>query len=162
MPFAVPWTDDLDEESFLDHHRDRLADWRTDDWTLNLIAFVDGQPVGSQSISGERFGERRIVTTGSCLGEAWQGRGLGTEMRAAVLTLAFEGLGAVVARSGAIRGSDASLAVSRKLGYRIVGSHTVAPRGEPVEHDDLELLAHEFVSPVPVKIEGLDPSLFGV
>ena len=55
-----------------------------------------------------------------------------------------------------------ALAVSRKLGYRIVGSHTVSPRGEPVDHDDLELRAEEFHSPVPVEVEGLDPSLFGV
>jgi RimJ/RimL family protein N-acetyltransferase len=162
MPFAVPWTDDLNEQAFLAHHRDRLANWRTDDWTLNLIAFSEGRPAGSQSLAGERFDERRIVTTGSYLGQAWQGRGLGTEMRAAVLALAFDHLGAVEARSGAIRGSHASLAVSRKLGYRVVGSHTVAPRGEPVEHDDLELRRDEFRSPVPVEVEGLDPALFGV
>ena len=162
MPFAVPWTDDLGEQAFLAHHRDQLAHWRTDDWTLNLIAFFEGRPIGSQSISGEHFADQRIVSTGSWLGRAWQGRGLGTEMRAAALTLAFEGLDALEARSGAIRGSHASLAVSRNLGYRIVGSHTVAPRGEPVEHDDLELRREEFHSPVPVELEGLDPSLFGV
>jgi RimJ/RimL family protein N-acetyltransferase/predicted GNAT family acetyltransferase len=162
MPFAGPWTDDLAEQPFLDHHSDRLATWRTDDWTLNLIPFADSRPIGTQSISGESFAERRMVTTGSWIGRAWQGRGFGTEMRAAVLTLAFEGLGAVEARSGAIRGSDASLAVSRKLGYRVVGSHTVSPRGAAVEHDDLELRPDEFRSPVPVQIEGLDPSLFGV
>lgn len=162
MPFAVAWTDELDEQAFLDHHRGLLAEWQADDWTLNLVAFAGGKPIGSQSISGEHFGEGRIVSTGSWLGKDWQGRGLGTELRAAVLTLAFEGLGAIEARSGAIEGSDASLAVSRKLGYRIVGSHTVAPRGAPVEHHDLELRRDEFRSPVPVEIEGLDPSLFGV
>jgi hypothetical protein len=69
---------------------------------------------------------------------------------------------AVEARSGAIVGNDASLAVSRKLGYRVVDSHMVSPRGDPVEHHDLELRRDEFRSPVPVEIEGLDPSLFGV
>jgi RimJ/RimL family protein N-acetyltransferase len=162
MPFGVAWTDDLEEDGFLSFHASQLASCRPDDWHLELVAFHDGAPIGSQGINGENFAERRTVVTGSWLGRRWQGRGLGTEMRAAVLTLAFDRLGAVEARSGAIVGNDASLAVSRKLGYRIVGSHTVSPRGEPVEHHDLELRPERFHSPVPVEIEGLDPSLFGV
>jgi hypothetical protein len=37
-------------------------------------------------------------------------------MRAAVLFLAFDGLGAVAAESGALEGNDASSRVSGKLG----------------------------------------------
>jgi RimJ/RimL family protein N-acetyltransferase len=76
-------------------------------------------------------------------------------MRAAVLTYAFEELGAGVARSGAIAGNPQSLGVSRKLGYEVVGSHTVSPRGEPLEHTDVELRRDRFRSPVPVEILGL-------
>jgi RimJ/RimL family protein N-acetyltransferase/predicted GNAT family acetyltransferase len=162
MPFGVAWTDELEQDGFLSFHAAQLATWRPDDWHLELIAFHDGMPIGSQGINGEHFAERRTVVTGSWLGQAWQRRGLGTEMRCAVLTLAFGRLGAVEARSGAIVGNEASLAISRKLGYRVVGTHTVSPRGEPVEHFDLELLPADFRSPVPVEIEGLDPSLFGV
>jgi RimJ/RimL family protein N-acetyltransferase len=99
------------------------------------------------------------VETGSWLGRDFQGRGLGTEMRAAVLTLAFEHLGARVARSGAIAGNPQSLGVSRKLGYSVAGSRMVAPRGEPLEHTDLELAAEDFVSPVPVEVEGIAQAL---
>jgi RimJ/RimL family protein N-acetyltransferase len=80
-------------------------------------------------------------------------------MRAAVLQLAFDGLGAARATSGAIQGNPQSLGVSRKLGYVETGSHLVSPRGEPVEHLDLELRAAAFSSPVPVEIEGLEPLL---
>jgi RimJ/RimL family protein N-acetyltransferase len=75
-------------------------------------------------------------------------------MRAAVLVYAFERLGARVAQTGWIVGNEQSCAVSRKLGYRVVGSHEVAPRGVLVEHVDAELRADEFVSPVPVEIVG--------
>ena len=77
-------------------------------------------------------------------------------MRAAVLELAFAGLRAEVAVSGAIEGNARSLGVSRKFGYEQVGAHTVSPRGEPLEHADLELRRRSFRSPVAVTLEGLD------
>jgi hypothetical protein len=69
-----------------------------------------------------------------------------------------------VATSGAIDGNPQSLGVSRKFGYERVGSHVVAPRGEPIEHADLELRRDGFSSPVAVEIDGLERvlPLFGV
>jgi RimJ/RimL family protein N-acetyltransferase len=78
-------------------------------------------------------------------------------MRAAVLTYAFEARDAKVARSGAIAGNPQSLGVSEKLGYEVVGTHLVAPRGEPVEHTDVELRRDRFRSPVPVVVDGVRP-----
>jgi RimJ/RimL family protein N-acetyltransferase len=156
MPFEVPWTDSLDEGSFLQFHEQAVERWQPDDWQLNLLAFHGGRVIGAQGMSAERFAERRTVTTGSWLGRAWQGQGLGTEMRAAVLQLAFAGLGAKVARSGAIAGNPQSLGVSRKLGYQVVGSHAVSPRGVPVEHTDVELRRRDFRPPVAVEIVALE------
>ena len=84
-------------------------------------------------------------------------------MRAAVLAFAFDCLGAEGATSGAIQGNPASLGVSRKLGYEVVGAHSVSPRGVSVDHADLELLRDRFTAPVPVEISGLGglPPLFG-
>jgi RimJ/RimL family protein N-acetyltransferase len=163
MPFEVPWTDSLDEDTFLAYHHDTLAAWRPEHWRLNLITFNDGGPIGSQGIEAESLADTRTVQTGSWLGQAWQGRGLGTEMRAAVLTFAFAGLGATLAQSGAMAGNEQSLGVSRKLGYDVTGTHIMSPRGEPVVHTDLELRPERFTSPVPVEIDGLDRvrSLFG-
>jgi RimJ/RimL family protein N-acetyltransferase/ribosomal protein S18 acetylase RimI-like enzyme len=163
MPFGVAWTDDSDRPGFVDegveHHEARLREWQPGDWTLNLIAFHRGRPIGVQSVRGERFAELRTVDTGSWLGRAFQGQGLGTEMRAAALHLAFHGLGATLATSGAIEGNRQSLGVSRKLGYEIVGAHLVSPRGVPVEHTDLELRRESFRSPVEVEIVALEPLL---
>jgi RimJ/RimL family protein N-acetyltransferase/predicted GNAT family acetyltransferase len=159
MPFEVPWTDDLDEDAFLAYHRGNLANWSTDAWHLNLVAFLDGRPVGTQGLNAG--GDGRVVT-GSWLGRAFQGQGLGSEMRSAILSFAFETLGAEVARSGAFVDNPQSLGVSRKLGYEVTGSHVVEPRGEPVEHTDLELRRERFRPLIKVEIAGVDPSWFGV
>jgi RimJ/RimL family protein N-acetyltransferase/predicted GNAT family acetyltransferase len=159
MPFEFPWTDSVTEESVLEFHRGQLRAFTPEDWTLGLVVFHRGQPIGIQSLSAERFRETRRVGTGSWLGKEWQGRGIGTEMRAAALQLAFGGLGAQVAVSGFIAGNPQSRGVSRKLGYEIVGSHLVSPRGEPVEHTDLELRSEHFRSPVPVELVALAPLL---
>jgi RimJ/RimL family protein N-acetyltransferase len=164
MPFEVPWTDDLTEESFLAHAAEALEASGPASWRLNLVGFLDGRPVGVQALRADRFAAERTVDSGSWLGRPWQGQGLGTEMRAAVLVLAFDHLGARRATSGAIEGNPQSLGVSRKLGYVEVGSHTVSPRGAPLEHVDLELTPDRFSSPVPVEVSGLEPlrGLLGV
>jgi RimJ/RimL family protein N-acetyltransferase/GNAT superfamily N-acetyltransferase len=164
MPFGVAWTDTVTEESFLDWHLSALRDWRPYDWRLRLVVFHDGRPIGAQDLTAKQFGATRRASTGSWLGAGWQRRGLGTEMRGAVLTLLFDALGGSEAASGAIVGNDASLGVSRKLGYERVGVSTVTPRGVAVEHYDLLLTRERFRRPAGVTIEGLEglDSLFGV
>jgi RimJ/RimL family protein N-acetyltransferase/predicted GNAT family acetyltransferase len=168
MPFAVAWTDRTGdpgfEDDFVRFHRAALDGWLPGDWTLHLIAFAGGRPVGVQSLSGAQFAERRTVVTGSWLGRAWQSRGFGTEMRAGALELAFHTLGARVARSGALAGNPRSLRVSQRLGYREVGMSTASPRGIPVPHHDLELNREAFRAPVDVTVEGAEQlrPLFGV
>jgi RimJ/RimL family protein N-acetyltransferase/predicted GNAT family acetyltransferase len=167
MPFAVAWTDNADAPRFVDDfvefHEDALARWRKGDWTLNLIAFHEGRPIGTQGMGAKGFARKRVVGTGSWLGRRWQRRGLGTEMRAAVLELAFRGLGAETATTGFVEGNRASLAVSRKLGYVDAGTATVAPRGEPLVEHKLKRSRRGWQSPVPIEITGLDDvrSLFG-
>lgn len=159
MPFAVPWTDDPELSDFAAYHELRRREWTPEAWHLELGVWVEGELAGVQHIGSERFAETRTVATGSWLGRDFQGRGVGTEMRTAVLELAFRGLGAEAARSGAIDGNAASLRVSEKLAYRHVGRSTVSPRGEPVEHADLELRREEWRPPFPVLIEGVEPCL---
>ena len=85
-------------------------------------------------------------------------------MRAAVLELAFRGLGAEAAESGAFVDNPQSPRVSEKLGYRQVGEATHAPRGEPVAERLYRIERAAWRSPVPVEIESLEPALpfFGV
>jgi RimJ/RimL family protein N-acetyltransferase len=66
----------------------------------------------AQGLGGRDFAVLREVHTGSWLGRRYQGHGIGTQMRAAVLHLAFEGLGAQHAAFGAFEHNAASLGVS--------------------------------------------------
>ena len=159
MPFELAWTDNLVEDEFVLFHERALREWRPDDWQLNLVAFHRGKPIGVQGIGAERFRERRRVATGSWLGQGWQGQGLGTEMRTAVLDFAFNGLHAREAASGYVAENPQSQGVSRKLGYEVVGSHVVTPRGEPLEHTDLLLRRERFHADLPVQVVGLPPLL---
>ena len=85
-------------------------------------------------------------------------------MRAAVLELAFRGLGADLATSGWLEGNDASRRVSEKLGYREIGVRTESPRDRPVVAHDVVIERAAWRSPVAVHLEGLEPclALFGV
>lgn len=109
----------------------------------------------------EDFARTRVAGTGSWLGKDHQGHGYGTEQRGAVLELAFRSLGARAALSGALEGNVASARVSQKLGYRVVGTSTVSPRGVPVAHADFRLEAADWPG-YPVELEGVDPRDFGV
>ena len=159
MPFYVPWTDNLDLDAFVAFHRSAWDEWRPERWSLNLIAFLDGKPVGSQGADGQDFATKHQVVTGSWLGAAYQGRGLGTEQRAAVLELAFLGLGADAVVSGSFVHNVKSQRVSEKLGYRLTGTRTVESRGEPVEHYDYRLDRADWRCPLAVEITGLEPAL---
>lgn len=168
MPFYVPWTDAAHEPGFVDdfvaHHRGTLARWSPARWTLNLIAFLDGRPVGSQALRAESFAEQAVVDSGSWLGAGQQNRGLGTEMRAAALELAFRGLGARAATSGSFEDNPQSARVSRKLGYSEVGEAVHAPRGAPIRERLYRLERGAWRSPVEVELENVEAALplFGV
>ncbi|HTW98633.1 MAG TPA: GNAT family protein [Acidimicrobiales bacterium] len=137
MPFGIPWTDIEPPR----RHRDSLqwwwsrrASWRPDDWVFTGAAFVDGTAAGVQDLVGKSFAALRCVSTGSWLGRAYQGNGLGKEMRAAILHLAFEGLGAEEAYTGAFADNHASRGVCRALGYAENGHELVLRRGQPARH----------------------------
>jgi RimJ/RimL family protein N-acetyltransferase len=168
MPFAVAWTDRIGEADFLDgflaYHEGKRASWSRDAWTLELLVWEHATLVGCQAVMAKEFGRRRCVSTGSWLGEAYQRRGIGTEMRAAVLDFAFSGLGAVEAQSGWLEGNEASRRVSEKLGYVLGQKKEHTPRGVPVIEQGVVLKRDAWSCPVPVTIEGLEPCLplFGV
>jgi RimJ/RimL family protein N-acetyltransferase len=163
MPFENPWTDRSDDADFVEQcvafHEDALREWRPDRWSFNPLVFLAGRPIGSQGMRAEGFPSRREVDTGSWLGKAFQGQGLGTEMRAAMLELAFRELGARAAASGSIFGNESSKRVSEKLGYRIVGTSTLAPRGELVEKYDFRIEREEWRCPFDVTLQGVEPCL---
>lgn len=161
MPFAVPWTDAprdvLIRETAKHQWRIRAA-VEPDNWTLNFVIRHEGIPIGMQDLAAHQFSIRKTVTTGSWLSRSYQGRGLGKEMRTAVLLFAFGHLGAEVAESDAAVWNQASLGVSHSLGYRDSGiKRTVARAGELTEHQEVRLAREEFIRPDwNVAVEGLE------
>ncbi len=134
-PFLVQWTSvpsphlERNTLQFLWRCRGTLLDGSA--WHLPLAAVVDGEVVGIQGVGGDAWSVTRTVTTGSWLGRAHQGRGIGREMRAAILHLAFDGFGAARALTGAFADNAASLGVTRALGYRPCGERWRDRDGEP-------------------------------
>lgn len=166
-PLGVPW-DELPspafERQFLLHWWQVRGSWSPGNWTLGLAVLAEGRPIGIQDMTARDFAHRRTVLTGSWLGLAHQGRGYGTEMRAAVLCLAFEELGALVAESAYVDGNEASARVSAKLGYLANGERVIAPAGTAVTAHEVRVTPATWLRDlVPVAIEGLEPcrGLFG-
>jgi RimJ/RimL family protein N-acetyltransferase len=164
MPFFVAWTDRPPAErarAVLQYQWSRWGQLAPQSWTLELAVVAGGEVVGLQGIGAADFALTREVDTGSWLGRRHQGQGYGTEMRAAVLHLAFAGLGAEQARSGAFTDNAASLGVSRKLGYVEDGTarHTVRDRLVVEQRLLLDRARWEAHRTVPVEVEGLEPCL---
>ena len=102
-------------------------------WRLYFVVVYDGVPIGMQDLTGVSFRTLRTVATFSFLGRQYQGIGLGREARAAVLHLAFDGLGAQRAESQAFHDNHASNRVSQVLGYVPNGVSWGTRRGEPAK-----------------------------
>lgn len=134
MPFLIPWTDlepRVRARSSLQFLWRQRAEWTAEHWSLPMAVVVDGRVVGLQDLIGEHFAVLRVARTGSWLGQSYQGKGIGTEMRSAILHLAFAGLGAEHALTRAFVDNDASLAVTRRLGYEDTGRQLVVRRDAP-------------------------------
>jgi RimJ/RimL family protein N-acetyltransferase len=132
MPFGVAWSTvqgPAFDRSFMQHYWRTRATFSPEAWFLNLMVELDRRPIGAQSIDAEGFAIHRTVQTGSWLGLEFQGRGLGKEMRGAVLGFAFDGLGARIATTEAFLDNNASNGVSRALGYDENGLGSLAPEG---------------------------------
>ncbi len=161
MPFGVAWSikpSPRFEREFIQWHWLQRASWSVEAWSLELAVFLDGRPIGSQALMARQFSTFKTVRSGSWLGRAFQGRGLGKEMRAAVLALAFDGLGAEVAETEAFLDNPASAGVSRSLGYQPNGFGSIAPEGVARPTERFRLTREGWLAPSrpAVAIEGLE------
>lgn len=159
--FPQPWASAPPDErarSVVQNHWWARGDWTRENWRLLLAAFRDGQVIGQQNLSARDFATTSEARTGFWLGSRFQGQGYGTQMRAAALALAFDGLGAARVTSTAFADNAASRAVSRKFGYRPNGVHRIAVDGRPYDaHEEVIEAAdwQRYASVVPVGIAGL-------
>jgi len=164
MPFRLGWTDvpspQREQESLAHWWRCR-ADWAPTNWHWCGAVHVGDHIMGVQDLIANDFGTLREVSSGSFIGLKHQGRGIGKEMRAAVLHLAFAGLGATRAYSGYIEGNTASKRVSEALGYVPNGYSSVVVRGQAVREINLVLERSVWESRRrdDISIEGLEECL---
>lgn len=169
MPFAVPWSTapspKLEREA-LQHYWGSRAAFTAAKWGVPFATVVDGEIVGTQAVHADNFEVTRAVESGSWLGQDHQGKGIGKEMRAAMLHLAFAGLGAQIAYSGAWHDNPASLGVSKALGYRANGDRIMPRLDKPTRMINLKLTraTWEKVRRDDIVIEGLEAclDLFGL
>jgi RimJ/RimL family protein N-acetyltransferase len=106
-----------------------FGSWRPEAWRLNFVVRHGGAMIGVQELEGNDFRTLRTVDTSSYLLSASRGRGFGKRMRGAVLALAFGPLEAEAAITSAWRDNEASLGVSRALGYRPNGESRMEREG---------------------------------
>jgi RimJ/RimL family protein N-acetyltransferase len=102
-------------------------------WRLYFVVMVDDEPVGMQDLIGVDFEALGTVTSFSWLKPRARAAGIGTEMRSAILHLAFEGLDAKEAGSEGFTDNRASNRVSEALGYEPNGTNWATRRGERAE-----------------------------
>ena len=149
------------EKRLLQHHWRRMADFTVNDWHLNLVVFFEEKPIGSGSLAAENFLQRRSISSGSWIIDDYRGRGLGKEIRAGLVQLGFEKLGAEEMRSGAHIDNLASQRVSLSLGYKRDGSNRLHGPGDGVR---FLLRSSDWESRSDIEICGFDrcQQMFGI
>lgn len=168
MPFTVPWTrvePPFQQRNTLEFFWTQRTKMQADDWSISLVAVVDGAIVGTQGVFTKEWAVTRSVETGSWLGRDHQGKGFGKEMRIAVLHLAFDGFGAAEATTTAFADNPASIGVTRACGYRANGEDRAARDGSVInlcrfvmDEDDFAAIRRN-----DIEIVGAEPvaELFG-
>ncbi|HEY9357380.1 MAG TPA: GNAT family protein [Arthrobacter sp.] len=161
-PFSTPWAELPAEEL-----GPKMAQWywrcrgqaTAEDWTLLLGIWQGQEFIGCQDIGAKDFAALKTVSTGSWLKQSVQGRGLGKEMRAAVVLYAFDWLKAEVAESEAAVWNAASLGVSRSLGYEPNGVTRMSWGGKMEDVQKVRLTPATFKRPDwTLQVEGHEPA----
>jgi RimJ/RimL family protein N-acetyltransferase len=164
MPFFSQWTDG-DRETVthrvLQRQWNSQAFWRPEEWTLYLVVVADGKVVGSQSVGARDFAITREVLLTSWMGLRYQGRGLGTHARAAMLELSFIGLGAEHAFCVVRQGNKPSQSVCRRFNFAHDGTQINVVRGERIVSDRYRLSRPAWLAtrPFPAGLDGVERAL---
>ena len=132
-PFLFPWNVGTPQEvrhRFVAFHWTSRGKLSPEEWGMELGVFLAGGPVGVQSVNAQGFAVTRSAGTGSWLGLAHPGKGLGKRMRLMALHLLFEGFDAADARTEAFEDNPESNGVTRSLGYAPNGVALQERQGE--------------------------------
>jgi RimJ/RimL family protein N-acetyltransferase len=166
MPFDPPWTDLPKIEKAQKAFRNAMS---RDPHQLTFavryqLTFAvryqrtPNSPIGEVSIrgiDGKEWGHAS-VETGSWLLRPEHGKGVGTEVRQAMLALIFDGLGKDYALTASFDNNPASIAVTQKLGYTQLESEFVNNREERREVFKFELHRNNWTRVDGISWTGLD------
>jgi RimJ/RimL family protein N-acetyltransferase len=164
MPFSIPWTDtpvaDLPRKS-MQHYWLTRASLAPDNFSLMMAVLVDGEVVGVQDLMAADFATTRVFKTGSWLTRRVHRRGIGKEMRAAILHLGFEGLGGQTALTSAWDDNEPSLGVTRSLGYEPNGFEIGMRRDAAARMEHFAMTRERWLERRrdDITISGLEPCL---
>ena len=161
MPFAMPWSTEpsptLERNTMQFYWRCR-AELSPTSWNINLATIVGGKVVGTTALIATDFPILRQFETGSWLGRAYQGQGIGKEMRVATLHLGFLGLAGDTATTSAWEDNGPSLGVTNKLGYSLAGTRRNVRQARASTMHHFEMSRADFV----VRLQRDDIELHGV
>lgn len=134
--------------------------WSPTGWALPFFVRHEGRVIGGQWLEGPEWAADRTVDSSSWLVASSRGKGYGRQMRAAVLELAFGGLGAVAAVTSAYVENAPSLGVSRALGYRETHTSVLEHNGRSLQHLRMEAAEWERAGHgATVTVQGVAPAL---
>jgi RimJ/RimL family protein N-acetyltransferase len=160
MPFSVPWTDAPPEalgRNMAAYYWRTRAELAPASWTVDFVVRWHGEIVGVQGLITKDYPVTRSCETGSWLGLAHQGKGIGTLMRQTICAFAFDHLDAQEVTSSAWIENRASLAVSVKVGYEYNGqTRRVRRPGE------LATMQHLVLTPSRLVRHHLDLAVHGL
>ena len=134
--------------------RTRLAEreqaGRTD---LLLVAEADGGLVGNAGLDpvGAAARRRHAMGLGITVAKAWQGRGVGTQLMTALLDTADRWLGCLRIELTVYTDNEAAIALYRKFGFAIEGTHRAYALRDGRYAD---VLAMARLHPNPPRIDG--------
>jgi RimJ/RimL family protein N-acetyltransferase len=160
FPFLTPWTRTPAAEMparFAGYHWSQRAAFGGDHVNIDFAVRRAGELVGTQGFAGGPYAITRSAETGSWLARRFQGQGIGTRMRQAICAFLFDHLGAAEVTSGAWTDNPESLAVSRKVGYRLGDLSRKARDGVMVLDRRLVLGPDDLVRGDPVEVSGVEP-----
>lgn len=106
-----------------------IADWQSRlaaDAATNyiLVAVADGEVIGHAGLHGNKNPRRQHVWTfGIAVRDDWQGRGVGTRLMKALIDLADNWLGALRLEMTVYVDNAAAIALYKKFGFVVEGTH---------------------------------------
>lgn len=144
------------------------AQLRPEKWSLDFIVrdAHSGEILGTIDARAEDFARTREIATGSWVFHRFQGQGVGTLIRHAVVAFGLDYLGAQAMSTSWVAQNEASARVSQKLGYQVVseGEEKAGPQNSSQRHVTARVAAYNYKRPddLCVEVSGLSQQLLGM